>query len=611
MSKKQEPTVKKNAFVQKLYYMLNEPSLSHLIWWTRDEDSNTFALSPGKEFAQALTGYFKHGNVASFVRQLHMYGFHKVLDTNSNSGTGLDKQQPIWEFRHSSGKFRKNDESSLIHIKRRSSSNSSRNNYNNDVESIAPTSSQQMPQLHYVPDHNQYAQTYISGGQYFSQPVAVRPQRVNIYSYPSVAATSLEGEPPAFSDLTYPVYPYTPSGIQPTPSRNFIDKSDMLKKTQDSSRPISPVAVKNPPNSQASKDHNLTYKPGLEFRKIWENTESYLRPRNPSLLYDPLAPAPIPTPLPSLSVSQKIKDDQALQNHPYMIPRTETGSVSSTRDSMVSSKDIERTAPLSLRNSYFQRNPSHVIDSEKGEFSSTSRFTKGYGVSSVHSSSLPAVKTFEPTTHINRPSLLHSNSFQDKIRHSLIELHYGQGTRQGILQHSIASQSSHNSVFSAKSSLSSDSSLYRTSIGSISQHPFTSNKSSFCNPSIPSDHATTSESPKSIITVEQDSKGEPEENRSVTPPPTSKMLLLNPIRKSPGKRKLSALGYSHGLLQPLKIRSLTISPLSNVMGCDLASTDDLTSVEEESTKLNKNSKASVAFLLDNKTSAPEKEIYKH
>ncbi|CAI5759732.1 unnamed protein product [Candida verbasci] len=129
--------VKKNAFVHKLFKMLNDPKISHLIWWTKNNvEENTFALHPGKEFANCLTQYFKHGNVASFVRQLHMYGFHKVSDPNNPNNNNhnlpvnnnLEKDQsPIWEFKHSSGKFKKGDENSLIYIKRRSSSNSSRN----------------------------------------------------------------------------------------------------------------------------------------------------------------------------------------------------------------------------------------------------------------------------------------------------------------------------------------------------------------------------------------------------------------------------------------------------------------------------------------------------
>ncbi|CCE73089.1 Piso0_000106 [Millerozyma farinosa CBS 7064] len=140
MSKKQEAPIKRNAFVHKLYSMLSDEGLSHLIWWTRDEESSTFALRPSKEFASALTGYFKHGNVASFVRQLHMYGFHKVSDPSQNSGS--EKDMPVWEFKHWSGKFRKNDESSLIYIKRRSSSNSSRGSFSSETESnvFIPTS---------------------------------------------------------------------------------------------------------------------------------------------------------------------------------------------------------------------------------------------------------------------------------------------------------------------------------------------------------------------------------------------------------------------------------------------------------------------------------------
>lgn len=77
------PHHKVSAFVAKLYAMLQDPKLSHLIWWSRldDGDSSTFALLPGSAFARSLTSYFKHGNVASFVRQLHMYGFHKVCDS--------------------------------------------------------------------------------------------------------------------------------------------------------------------------------------------------------------------------------------------------------------------------------------------------------------------------------------------------------------------------------------------------------------------------------------------------------------------------------------------------------------------------------------------------
>lgn len=112
---KTELPVKKNAFVHKLYDMLNNKLIAHLIWWADTPEANTFLLCPNKEFSEALSIYFKHENVASFVRQLHMYGFHKVSDPTPIS----EKGTAIWEFRHSSGKFRKNDEASLVFIKRR------------------------------------------------------------------------------------------------------------------------------------------------------------------------------------------------------------------------------------------------------------------------------------------------------------------------------------------------------------------------------------------------------------------------------------------------------------------------------------------------------------
>lgn len=105
---------RKAAFVHKLYAMLNDPSLSRLIWWCNAE--GVFALMPCTEFAQALTSYFKHGNVSSFVRQLHMYGFHKVFDEDQPRS-----EEIVWEFKHSSGLFRKGDEGGLSSIKRRSS----------------------------------------------------------------------------------------------------------------------------------------------------------------------------------------------------------------------------------------------------------------------------------------------------------------------------------------------------------------------------------------------------------------------------------------------------------------------------------------------------------
>lgn len=147
-STKSDLPVKKNAFVHKLYDMLNNKTISHLIWWADTPEANTFLLCPNREFAEALSSYFKHENVASFVRQLHMYGFHKVSDPTPSG----DKGSAVWEFRHSLGKFRKDDEASLVFIKRRLQLNSQ----SHTETAPLPGQHYDMSQYYYKPQYVQF-----------------------------------------------------------------------------------------------------------------------------------------------------------------------------------------------------------------------------------------------------------------------------------------------------------------------------------------------------------------------------------------------------------------------------------------------------------------------
>ncbi|KAG7661591.1 SFL1 [[Candida] subhashii] len=149
------------VFIHKLYDMLHDDTISHLIWWSPTLDS--FYVMPGEEFSKALAQYFKHTNIASFIRQLNMYGFHKVNETFQNQDEQANNQQQPnkWEFRHSTSQFRKGDVESLKSIKRRSSKNINSQREVVSIKSLPPTShpieyTQQPPPPNYPHPHQHH-----------------------------------------------------------------------------------------------------------------------------------------------------------------------------------------------------------------------------------------------------------------------------------------------------------------------------------------------------------------------------------------------------------------------------------------------------------------------
>ncbi|KAJ1939219.1 Flocculation suppression protein [Linderina macrospora] len=101
------------AFISKLYAMVNDSKTDRLISWTEHGDS--FQVMDPMELSQSvLPQYFKHGNWQSFVRQLNMYGFHKVNDLEYG---GIFGETQLWMFKHP--RFLRGETHLLKMIKRR------------------------------------------------------------------------------------------------------------------------------------------------------------------------------------------------------------------------------------------------------------------------------------------------------------------------------------------------------------------------------------------------------------------------------------------------------------------------------------------------------------
>ncbi|XP_053571473.1 heat shock factor protein-like [Bombina bombina] len=102
------------AFLAKLWTLVEDPETDPLICWS--PEGNSFHVFDQGRFAKdVLPKYFKHNNMASFVRQLNMYGFRKVV--HIEQGGLVKPEKDDTEFQHPY--FIRGQESLLENIKRK------------------------------------------------------------------------------------------------------------------------------------------------------------------------------------------------------------------------------------------------------------------------------------------------------------------------------------------------------------------------------------------------------------------------------------------------------------------------------------------------------------
>ncbi|XP_050600780.1 heat shock factor protein isoform X3 [Bombus affinis] len=105
------------AFLAKLWKLVEDSDTDDLICWS--PNGRSFFIRNQAQFArELLPHYYKHNNMASFIRQLNMYGFHKKVSVEFG-GLKCDKDE--MEFAHQF--FCKGHPYLVEHIKRKIASN--------------------------------------------------------------------------------------------------------------------------------------------------------------------------------------------------------------------------------------------------------------------------------------------------------------------------------------------------------------------------------------------------------------------------------------------------------------------------------------------------------
>ncbi|XP_066462508.1 heat shock factor protein 2-like isoform X2 [Eleutherodactylus coqui] len=101
-------------FLTKIWALVEDQRNAEYICWS--QDGNSFIVLDEERFAkEILPRHFKHNNMASFVRQLNWYGFHKVMQDE----TGAARHDKYCSGRYQHHFFKRGQEELLSKIKRK------------------------------------------------------------------------------------------------------------------------------------------------------------------------------------------------------------------------------------------------------------------------------------------------------------------------------------------------------------------------------------------------------------------------------------------------------------------------------------------------------------
>ncbi|KYO38350.1 heat shock factor protein 3 isoform X2 [Alligator mississippiensis] len=105
------------GFLAKLWALVEDPGSDDVICWS--QNGQNFCILDEQRFAkELLPKYFKHNNLSSFIRQLNMYGFRKVIALEN--GMIMAEKSSVIEFQHPY--FKQGKAHLLENIKRKASS---------------------------------------------------------------------------------------------------------------------------------------------------------------------------------------------------------------------------------------------------------------------------------------------------------------------------------------------------------------------------------------------------------------------------------------------------------------------------------------------------------